>query len=78
MELRVADLNEQKFSRLVYLGSFRCVFHKLQDFQQGDKDMVVRYAIFNLKDVLLRFKVTGTLSPLDPLWCKNAFQLDLE
>jgi hypothetical protein len=54
------------------------VFHRLQDFQQGDKDTVVRYAIFNLKVVFLRFKVTGTLSPLDPLWCKNAFQLDFD
>ncbi len=63
---------------LCIVGSIIQVFQKLQDFQQGDKDTAVRYAIFNLKVVLLRFKVTGTLSPLDPPWCKNAFQLDLD
>lgn len=79
MELNVADLYKQQFSRLVYCGlNHSGVFQKLQDFQQGDKDRVVRYAIFNLKVLLLRFKVTGTLSPLDPPWCKNAFQLDLD
>jgi hypothetical protein len=66
MELKVADLYKEQFSRLVYRGfkSFRCVFQKPQDFQQGDKDTMVRYAMFNLKVVLLRFKVTGTLSSL--------------
>jgi hypothetical protein len=59
MELKVADLYEQQFSRLVYLG-FNHSGVCSKSFWTFNKDTVVGYAIFNLKVLLLWFKVTGT------------------
>jgi hypothetical protein len=58
-----------------WVQSLRCVFQKLLDFQQRYSGWI---CYFQSEGFIIRVQSNWNMLPLDPPWCKNAFQLDLD